>query len=1072
MARKRFLFFHRRYSFLKSQRRSKGHFISSRRTQARLVLGVLFIGAWLITQVLTTFWDANRLPVSAQQPSVALEGHPALQDGDSPFMVHGSWFIAMNNQQSTMNKTADGIPPHPVRDGDSSRFKVEQGMDTHLAVSPEISNSGVSLSLQQDSSNPTSLLERGRVLYEAGNFSEAVEVLRTAVEAFKAEGNTLQQAMALSNLALAYQQLGNWSEAEQALTESLNLLQSGERTNRNSRSQAQILAQTLDIQGRLQLSLGRAEQALETWEKAAALYAQIGNREGLTWNQINQAQALQSAGFYTRACRTLLNTLSIDSPDCGISEQQLETLKSKPDSLSTAVALRNLGDVLQLVGDLQQSQKVLELSRDIARRLQSPENISAALFSLGNTVRAQQTIGTEEQTRSPESPISFYQQAAEQATSPTLKIQAQLNQLSLLIENQQFPQAQELWPEIQSQLDNLPPSRAAVYARINLAESLMELSPPQLQAAAPIVAKAVDQAKGLGDQRATAYALGNLGQIYEQSGQLKEGQDLTEQALILAQTIDAPDIAYRWQWQLGRLLKDQGKEQDAIAAYNSAISTLRSLRGDLVNINPNVQFSFRESVEPVYRQLVELLLQPQAGEENLGKARDIIESLQLAELVNFFREDCLSGTPVQIDEIDANAAVIYPIVLPDRLEVVLSLPNAPLRHYATNLPQAEVEKVFTDLRIAIDPSGIATRAQEIRNLEPEPNPQQEKSSVKNLYSQTPVPETDSNLEPKTEETEIDPNRGIGVQPVDCSNSRSIVVQPRNCAQLSRPQDYLPLAQKTYDWLIRPGEQAIANSGVKTLVFVLDGPLLNVPMAVLNNGQQFLIENYAIAYTPGLQLLDTKPLTRGKLSALKAGISEARQLPMPNSEKPLTFSALPFVKEELLQIQKEISGQILLNEAFTTNAIENQIDSVPFRVVHLATHGQFSSNEKDTFIVTWDDRLNVNQLNTVLRTREETGRVPIELLVLSACQTATGDERAALGLAGVAVRAGARSTLATLWFVSDEATAEVMTRFYQKLTDTSISKAEALRLAQVELLRDSRYQKPLFWAPYVLVGNWL
>lgn len=110
---------------------------------------------------------------------------------------------------------------------------------------------------------------------------------------------------------------------------------------------------------------------------------------------------------------------------------------------------------------------------------------------------------------------------------------------------------------------------------------------------------------------------------------------------------------------------------------------------------------------------------------------------------------------------------------------------------------------------------------------------------------------------------------------------------------------------------------------------------------------------------------------------------------------------------------------------------------------------------------------------MLRAREETGRNPIELLVLSACQTAAGDKRAALGLAGVAVRAGARSTLATLWFVSDEATSELMTRFYQELADTSISKAEALRRAQVALLKDSRYQQlPRLWAPYVLVGNWL
>jgi CHAT domain-containing protein len=234
----------------------------------------------------------------------------------------------------------------------------------------------------------------------------------------------------------------------------------------------------------------------------------------------------------------------------------------------------------------------------------------------------------------------------------------------------------------------------------------------------------------------------------------------------------------------------------------------------------------------------------------------------------------------------------------------------------------------------------------------------------------------------------------------------------------------------------------------------------------------LIEKYAIAYTPGLQLLDAKALERGKLAALKAGITEPRQLTISKSTQPVVFSALPFVKEELQQIQAEVPGELLLNQDFTTAAIQKEIDSVPFPVVHLATHGLFSSNQEDTFILTWDDRLNVNQLNNVLRSREEIGREPIELLVLSACQTAAGDKRAALGLAGVAVRAGARSTLATLWFVSDAATAELMTRFYQELEDTTISKAEALRRAQVALLKDSKYQQPIYWAPYVLVGNWL
>ncbi|MBD2013943.1 CHAT domain-containing protein [Microcoleus sp. FACHB-53] len=912
------------------------------------------------------------------------------------------------------------------------------------------------VTIVQNSPNPTTLVEQGKALYEAGKFSQAVTVLQQAREAFKTQGDKLKESMTLSNLALAYQQLGSWSEAQQALTESLNLLQSGETVSKTPQSRAterlQVLAQTLDIQGRFQFSVGQVEQAFKTWQQAAATYAQMGNPDGRLQSQINQAQALQSMGFYTRACKTLLNTLGIEAQDCQISNEQLQTLKAQPDSLPKAVALRTLGDVLQLVGDLQQSENVLKLSLQVAERLQSPANISSARFSLANTARAQRTTSDNGQSRqTSENPLTLYQQAAEEATSPTLRIQAQLNQLSLLIEEQRLPEARSLSAQIQSQLDNLPPSRTAVYARINLAQSVIKLSTSEVDTGAKLLAKAIEQAKSLGDQRATAYALGNLGDLYEKTGQLNEAKNLTEEALVLAQTISAPDIAYRWQWQLGRLLKAQGNRKQAIAAYDSAVKTLKDLRSDLVSINPNVQFSFRESVEPVYREFVELLLQSDANPDNLAQARDVIESLQLAELANFFREDCLTANPIKIDQIDQKAAVIYPIVLKDRLEVVLSLPNAPLRHYATPLPREQVENTFNELRQAIASSSLNPISRgEVEGTQPEAN----------SPAETPSPGTE-------------PNRGgLGaVAREECRGTLGAV--PLSCQSSPTSQDYLPLAQQVYQWLIRPVEADLAKSELKTLVFVLDGPLLNLPMAVLHDGKEFLIEKYAIAYTPGLNLLDSKPLARGKISALKAGLSEPREITLSSSTTPLLFSALPFVKQELETIQSNVAGQLLLNQDFTTATIQKEINSIPFPVVHLATHGQFSSNEKDTFILTWDDRLNVNQLNTLLRSREEIGRNPIELLVLSACQTAAGDRRAALGLAGVAVRAGARSTLATLWLVSDEGTAELMTRFYQELTNPTISKAEALRRAQVALLKNSRYQqKPEIWAPYVLVGNWL
>jgi CHAT domain-containing protein len=213
-------------------------------------------------------------------------------------------------------------------------------------------------------------------------------------------------------------------------------------------------------------------------------------------------------------------------------------------------------------------------------------------------------------------------------------------------------------------------------------------------------------------------------------------------------------------------------------------------------------------------------------------------------------------------------------------------------------------------------------------------------------------------------------------------------------------------------------------------------------------------------------VDPKPLPNGGLKALAAGLSE----PPPN----FSYPPLPEVKFEFNLIEKAgVSTKELLNQEFTSKALEKLVESSPFNVVHFATHGQFSSQAKDTFILASDGPINVNELDTLLRTREQNRPEPVELLVLSACETATGDNRAALGLAGVAVRAGARSTLASLWRIDDEATAIFIGEFYKELVKPKVTKAEALRRAQLALLNKyPNYSRPGFWAPYVLVGNWL
>jgi CHAT domain-containing protein len=142
-----------------------------------------------------------------------------------------------------------------------------------------------------------------------------------------------------------------------------------------------------------------------------------------------------------------------------------------------------------------------------------------------------------------------------------------------------------------------------------------------------------------------------------------------------------------------------------------------------------------------------------------------------------------------------------------------------------------------------------------------------------------------------------------------------------------------------------------------------------------------------------------------------------------------------------------------------------------QIVHLATHGQFSSKPEDTFILTWDNRLDINQLQNLIQNRNIRSSKGIDLLVLSACKTATGDNRATLGLAGVAVKARAKSTIASLWSVSDEGTQLLMSNLYQNLATPNLGKAESLKLAQQSLIRHPKYRSPFYWGAFVLVGNW-
>jgi CHAT domain-containing protein len=275
-------------------------------------------------------------------------------------------------------------------------------------------------------------------------------------------------------------------------------------------------------------------------------------------------------------------------------------------------------------------------------------------------------------------------------------------------------------------------------------------------------------------------------------------------------------------------------------------------------------------------------------------------------------------------------------------------------------------------------------------------------------------------------------------------------------------EYLDQAKQLYDWLIKPLEPLLANSKIDTLVFIPDGALRNIPMAALNDGENYLIQKYAVAVTPGLTLMEPKPFKNESVVLVANGLSDGVQ----------GFTPLQYVPQEMSSLKKLFGGTELMNKQFVKTNVDKEFAQANFSIVHIASHGHFDSDVKKTFVLTFDSKLTLDELEQLIRPAQLRDK-PVELLTLSACQTAAGDDRAALGLAGVAIKAGARSAFATLWFVNDESSALLVSDFYLQLRDhPDISKAKALQAAQVKLLADPRYAHPCYWAPFLIIGNWL
>jgi len=877
-------------------------------------------------------------------------------------------------------------------------------------------------------------LEQGLERYRQGDVLSAIALWQQRLTdlSLPAESEaipTLQQY-----LARAYQQVGQLSEAMTALDE----LTAYYRATDDTRQLGRILTEKARVYG----ELGQPQNAL------LAICA-------------DKTQTITCEG------ETLIGAES---------DGALAIATQRSDVKGQAAALGVLGQTYYLQGNYTAAISALDASLALALSNQYVPYQIAANDTLGSVYlrlsqrsysyaqfarQAQDSSEAERLTAeaedSDQQAVRYFEQAISLARKNKDREGVLRSQLNLILplyrSSNNLSEAEDLLAAAQQQIAALPDKREKAYAAIRVAGLTGQLQAlsrqaledqalesqalangvipdqalsigfaqciPVTSAMATQLQQAVQVSRRIQDTTAESFALGWLGHLYECEGDYAAAKTLSDRAQLLAQR---PETRYLWEWQAGRILEAEGKAEQAIALYERTVTTLKQVESDIAVANRDLRLDFRDTVEGIYRQLTELQLDQAALASRSGRAKQ-----QVSQTTQ--RGDLLSA-----------------------LYTLDGLRLAELRNYLggeCDLPS--IAQLSQSATPSLGPIAATISTLILKDR---------------LAVILALPDEGGKIQTRLHEIPLS-KAALTAQ----VNDFRYALEQRS----DRTNRYLTGSQQMYDWLVRPFEAVLSDRGIQTLTFNHDGVLRMVPMAALHDGEQFLVESYAIASSPSFVAATAPLMSDSQLRVLAFGLTQPASVSATER-----FASLNAVETELAQIEETLpNSTVLLNEDFTLPQLESSLSELPFSVLHLATHAQFGYDSDDTFLVTggkvdsgspYNRPLRLNELYRLLR-KESVQASSLNMLVLSACETAVGSERDALGIAGVAIQAGVESAVASLWQVDDGATAELTADFYRYL-QTGENRTVALQTAQKDWLRSqsSGYRHPGYWAALVLVEN--
>ena len=745
-------------------------------------------------------------------------------------------------------------------------------------------------------------------------------------------------------------------------------------------------AEIYSNQAALYRQIGQPGTAISTWQKAIAIYRQ---------SQDKQSRRLLAAVLVDKA--QAHNALGQTDFSVPLSREAIEIASRDNLTEIEAVGHQALGNALTIVGKYEEAIFNYSKSLAAATKLNNRQLVVVALNNLSNSynrkyqqlasqAESAEELGKIEAEDLSQQASSIAKKAWHNAKQAVKESKSSQNLFSVeailqLVELSKTYSAKKIIEpvSVEDYLKRANEILSGLPDRERKARALLELANLQKNPVTTLNS-ALKVAESIGHLPTQSMALGYLGADYEQKQDYDKAIELTYRAQQIAGQVRAADLLYRWDWQAGRIHRAKGRDKDAVRAYQQAIASLQLIRSDLVTANEELQIDFQLEVEPVYRQLIELLLQRNHSEQELKQALEVKDLLQLSELENFFGDDCIivKSEPEagDSDTEREHTTVINTIVLEQNTYLILQLPNGRVKSFQV--------------------------------------------------------------------------------PISARKMNQMVEQWRYDLENQENESYLTLSSKLYQLLIETIEPELTASKTEQLVFVNDGILRNVPMAALHDGKRFLIEKYAVANSLGFDLQPNEPPS-SEVDVLAFGLTSGSVDSRP----------LPNVREELAKIDDITESKSFLNQEFNLDNFVKQTEKDKYNVIHIATHGEFSGTARDTYLQAYQQKISLKELEQILNQRE--GDSKLSLLTLSACETAVGNKRAILGLAGVAIRSNVDNVLGSLWSVSDEEMVSFTSDFYRYWIEDELTKSQALRLAQINLIKNPDFH-PAIWSSLILISS--